>query len=181
MWTQIFALLALASPLLSEESDHDCTCCSETYYSQLVEGNKSAYFQVPGDWLLAKPDQLPPKVTMLATGEGKREVRPRLNLAEENVDGDLDDYLKVIAELNKAEGREWRKLGTIETESGTASLSQCDMPTKWGTTRMLHAILVQNKKAYILTASSLQEEFADNYELFFRSLSSLKVPAQQTL
>ncbi len=147
-----------------------------SYYQNLVTSEGGAYFQAPDDWTLLEPEQLPKSIIMLAKGAGKREVSPSINLAKENVTLTLREYLKVVREINEAEGRNWKELGTIQTASGPASLSQCDYTDQWGDSRMLHAITVQNNTAYILTASALKEEFPDHYELFFQSIQSLHLP-----
>ena len=177
----LFALLSSAQIAAGEEccgncEQGKCDSVDKEFYSSMVEKNEEAYFRLPGDWELTPRVRLNSHVVIHATGSGEREVRPTLNLATEKTTKTLKEYIAVVREINEAEGREFKNLGTIETESGPASLSQVDLQTKWGTSRMLHAILVEGDTAYILTASALKEEFPDNYETFFDSLKSLHVP-----
>jgi hypothetical protein len=77
--------------------------------------------------------------------------------------------------MNDAQGFEWKDLGTIRTEAGTASLSQVDTKTEWGSVRLMHVIMMKNGTVYILTASALKDEFSQFYKEFFAAMRSLRV------
>jgi hypothetical protein len=199
MKTTIAALLLLSAPLLA--CDDSCqslktcascncdsnsrsaeSCCGDAITGQETKSSDSELneeapsFEVPSDWTVTDPNEVDSRIVMLATGKGKLTIPPTLNLATEKTEVTLRQYLKIIRENTMAEGREWKEIGNIETVSGTANLSQCDIETKWGKTRLLHAILLRDQVAYVLTASAMDDEFADNYELFFNSLRSLQLP-----
>lgn len=134
-----------------------------------------AEFTPPLGWKGADPAILPKHVKMMAVGKGSHTLPPSINLGCENFSGSLDDYLKIVKDFNKSQKDPWTDLGTIETKSGPASLSQVDMASEWGTIRQLHVILLKDGIIYILTAAALKEEFSQFYPLFFESLKSLKI------
>jgi hypothetical protein len=134
-----------------------------------------ATFNVPSGWNSVAADRLPTHVETAFIGKRQSEVPPTLNLARESISSSQEEYLRAIKKLCIEQGREWKSLGTVDTASGTALLGQSEMQCEWGTVRMLQAILVEEQMAHILTASALQEEFADHYEQFFQAIRSLKV------
>jgi hypothetical protein len=132
-------------------------------------------FTPPKGWKIADPKQLPPSVKVMVVGKGESEYPPSLNLAiENNFQGTLKDYLKIVKEINDRSGAEWKDLGTIQTEAGEASLSQVDSKTKWGPERLMHVILIKDGTVYILSAAALKEEFPRYYKDFFASMRSLR-------
>ena len=88
-------------------------------------------------------------------------------------------YLGAIGEkINNAQGHEWKELGTIDTKAGSGNLSQVHTVTEWGKVKMMHVILPHEGKIYVLTASALQEEFADFYDTFFTAMESLHINSE---
>jgi hypothetical protein len=132
-------------------------------------------FTPPEGWMIADAKALPPSVKIMVVGQGEHEFPPSINLGVEDFNGTLKEYLKTIKAINDSQGAEWKDLGTIRTEAGNASLSQVDSKTEWGDVRMMHVVLVKNKKAFILTAAALKEEFPRFYKDFFRSMRSLRI------
>jgi hypothetical protein len=134
-----------------------------------------AQFTPPSEWRSADPAILPKHVKIMVVGQGSHEMPPSINLGYEEFSGSLKDYLKIVKEFNKSQGDPWTDLGTIETKSGPASLSQVDMASEWGTIRQMHVILLKDSVIYILTAAALKEEFPKFYPAFFESLKSLQI------
>ena len=132
-------------------------------------------FTPPTNWRLAAQDALPPHVKAMVVGTGPSSFPPSMNLSSEPFVGSLKQYLKTVKSLNDAQGYEWKDLGTIRTEAGNASLSQVDTKSQWGDIRLMHVILIKNKRVYILTASALKEEFSIFYKDFFSALRSIRV------
>jgi hypothetical protein len=132
-------------------------------------------FTSPTDWHMADPNALPSHVRAMVVGNGPSHFPPSLNLSSEPYKGTLRQYLKIVKNMNSAQGYEWKDLGTIRTEAGNASLSQVDTKTQWGDTRLMHAILIKNGNVYILTASALKNEFSIFYKDFFAAMRSLRV------
>lgn len=132
-------------------------------------------FTPPAGWRMADPKLLPERVRIMVVGQGPSAFPPSMNLSLEPYSGSLKEYLKIIKNMNDAQGFEWKDLGTIRTEAGTASLSQVDTKTEWGSVRLMHVILLKNGTIYILTASALKDEFSQFYKDFFASMRSLRV------
>lgn len=149
-------------------------------FSQLVfaEAKQSptvtVQFTPPTGWRYSDPKALPERVHVMVVGKGLREYPPSINLGTEPFQGSLKDYLKIVKALNDVQGAEWRDLGTILTDAGEASLSQLDSKSEWGDVRMMHVIFIREGMVYILTATSLKEEFPRYYQDFFRSMRSLR-------
>ncbi len=111
----------------------------------------------------------------MVVGKGPFAFPPSMNLSSEPYKGTLKQYLKVIKNMNAAQGYEWKDLGTINTEAGKASLSQVDTKTQWGDVHLMHVILLKNKTIYILTASALKQDFPVFYKDFFAAMRSLRL------
>lgn len=171
----LFPLCALIScPLSAKDIPVEKMQKIEQSLLDAAEEPGAILFTPPSGWKLADPDALPPTIQAMVVGKGKYHFPPSMNLGADPFDGTLKQYLKKVKEINQAHGTEWQDLGKIRTEAGNASLSQVDVMTEWGEVRLMHAILVRDGYAYILTASALKEEFPSFYKDFFASLRSLR-------
>ena len=132
-------------------------------------------FTPPTTWQMADPAALPGRVRTMVIGKSSSSFPPSINLSTEPYKGTLRQYLKIVKNMNAAQGYEWKDLGTIQTQAGPGSLSQVDTKTQWGTVRLMHVILVKNGHVYILTASALKDDFAKNYKDFFTAMRSLRI------
>lgn len=146
----------------------------ENSYIQNAQEPGAVIFNPPDNWHLADPQALPPSVKIMVVGQSSTDFPPSINLGTEKYNGTLKEYLKMIKSINDAQGAEWKDLGTIRTQAGTASLSQVDAKTEWGEVRMMHVILLKEGTAYILTAAALKEDFSKFYKDFFKSMRSLR-------
>lgn len=134
----------------------------------------SVMFTPPQGWRLADKKTLPKHVLVMVVGKGTKDYPPSMNLGYDNFQGSLKEYFKIIKEINASQGCQLKDLGMIPTQAGPASLSQFDEKTSWGEVRQMHAIVLKDGVAYILTASALKEEFANYYQEFFKSMQTLR-------
>lgn len=134
-----------------------------------------ASFDIPDGWHYADEKSLPKSVKLMVVGKGKKEMPPSINLGYEEFGGTLKDYLKIVKDYNTSQGDSWKDLGTIKTKAGVASLSQLDMKSQWGNLKMMHLIIKKDSVVYILTASSLKEEFSQYYPIFFKAFQSFQL------
>lgn len=134
-----------------------------------------ASFDIPEGWQVADQKSLPKSVKLMVVGKSSKEMPPSINLGYEEFQGSLKDYLKIVQDFNRSQGDTWRDLGTVQTKAGPGSLSQLDMKSQWGNLRMMHMILKKDSVVYILTASSLKEEFSKYYPVFFKALQSFQL------
>lgn len=135
-----------------------------------------ATFSPPKGWLAADKNVLSEHVKILVVGPKiKNDMPPTMNLMIEPYNGTLKTYLKSVKKINDAHGDAWKDLGTLKTKSGEASLSQVEIRSKWGGEKLMHAIIVKNGYAYVLTASAAKNEFGRFYQQFYSSLRSLQI------
>jgi hypothetical protein len=133
-------------------------------------------FTPPAGWYLADLSSLATThVKVMVRGQSGSYWPPSMNLSWESFAGTLKDYLKLVKNRNQMKGEEWKDLGSIQTEAGLASLSQVDHQMPWGEMRFMHAILVKDEKAYIITASAPTQDFRLFYKDFFTSMRSLRI------
>ncbi|MBF8262410.1 MAG: hypothetical protein HW387_75 [Parachlamydiales bacterium] len=84
-----------------------------------------------------------------------------MNLAIEEIDCSLKEYLKSVREIHEEEMNvRWRDLGPFTFRSGKGRLAEITSSSPLGEVKMLQAILVQDHCAYILTGAVLREEFS---------------------
>lgn len=140
-----------------------------------AEETRQATFVPPSGWRAADLKELPASIKFMVVGTGTREVPPSINLGFETYQGTLKNYLKIVKDINSAQGDNWKDLGIVQTAGGPASLSQVDVKTEWGVIRQMHLIYLDQGVVYILTAAALREEFPKFYNDFFNSLKSFKV------
>ncbi|MBS0627834.1 MAG: hypothetical protein JSS09_06445 [Verrucomicrobia bacterium] len=118
------------------------------------------------------PTFLPPKgwhkipskssshVKMSFFTKAKKEFCPSINLAEETVSLSIEEYIKAVQKIYESDPENrFRRLGTLKTKAGIASLISLDMENSIGKIRVLQSILIKEKTAYILTGAVLQEDF----------------------
>jgi hypothetical protein len=132
-------------------------------------------FTPPLGWNMVDSKSLPATVKVMVVGKGEKSFPPSINMSTEPYKGTLKQYLKIVKSMNESQGYDWKDLGSIKTEAGLGSLSQVDTKTEWGTTRLMHVILVKSNRVYILTASALKDEFSKYYKDFFAAMRSLRI------
>jgi len=136
---------------------------------------EACLFVPPKGWGAADLSEFPEGLKAMVVGKGKGPYPPSINLWIEPYLGTQKNYMKSIKEICHADKEEFRDLGEIKTEAGTALLCQVDRRTKWGNERQLHALIVRYDKAYLLTAAALKDEFADHYAEFFKAIRSMNI------
>ncbi|MEZ5315660.1 MAG: hypothetical protein R3E91_05600 [Chlamydiales bacterium] len=131
----------------------------------------------PKGWdCVSDPEQLPQKVSLIYIGKGKTPFTPSLNIASEETSLELEKYLALAKSYHEAQGdSQCKQLGTIETKAGNAQLLQIDKTTQWGHIRFIQAVILKDSKAYVVTATSLQEEFASLSPCIFKSIQSFSI------
>jgi len=132
------------------------------------------YFIPPKEWQLAAPEHLSPSVEVGFIGKSKKNFSPSLNLASEPVNVSLAEYVKIVKKLHESDrNNRWRELGKFSSAAGEGLLTEIDTRTEVGPIRLLQFIMIKEGKAYVLTAGALKEEFANYYEEFEKTFSSL--------
>lgn len=131
----------------------------------------------PKGWdCINDPEQLPQKVSVIYIGAGKTQFTPSINLASEETSLQPEEYLALAKSYHQGQGdTRCKQLGTVDTKAGKAQLLQIDRQTQWGDVRFIQAVLVRDKKAYVVTATCLQEEFSFLSPQIFKSIQSFAI------
>jgi len=133
-------------------------------------------FDPPSGWECALPDNLSPCIQIGFLGKGSTSFRPSVNLAIEEVDVGLKEYVKAVKAIHlAASGTTWRDLGKFKTRSGEGRLAEIGTATPLGPVRMLQAIVVSNGRAYIMTGAAIKDDFLKFQETFIQTFQSLRL------
>lgn len=137
--------------------------------------SSQCFFTPPEGWEIADPSTLPPSVVISFFKKGVNGFCPSVNLAIEETDVSLAEYLKAVKAIHEQDrSNQWRTLGKVKTAAGLAQLTELDTKTGFGSLRILQAILLHEGRAYVMTAAALKEEISQYYKEFqaaFRSLT----------
>jgi hypothetical protein len=137
--------------------------------------SSQCFFIPPKNWEIADPRSLSPKVKIAFLKKGGNGFCPSINLAIEETDASLNEYLKAVKAIHEQDRRNhWRALGKVRTSAGLGQLTEIDSTTEWGPVRILQLIIVKEGQAYVLTAAALKEEIPTYYKEFqsaFRSFT----------
>ncbi len=146
--------------------------------------NKSiiyATFIPPTKWNAVDESLLSPRVLAAYVNRSSTGFLPSINLAIENTDLTLKEYLRHAKALHQSDTKtRWRELGQFLTKTGKGQLTAIDTESKWGPVRMLQLIMMANKKAYILTASASKADFPFFHGQFKNAFSSFAITEDLT-
>jgi hypothetical protein len=154
-----------------------CPFSNPLVYILLLLGSLHAdylIFTPPKDWEIVNPQFQTSCVKINFIGKSSKEYRPSLNLAIEDADISMNEYLAVVRKIHEADpNRKWRDLGKYPVPAGEARLTEIESRNGVGEIRLLQLITIKDKTAYVITATSLKEEFFKYYKDFqdvFRSV-----------
>lgn len=133
-------------------------------------------FQPPEGWQAARPQGLSPFIQVGFVGEGKTAYRPSINLAIEETDASLKEYVKAVKGIQTSQPHtRWLDLGSFQTKAALGRLIEIDAETPLGPSKLLQAIVLAEGHAYVLTAACLQEEFNTFRAQILNALHSLSL------
>lgn len=133
-----------------------------------------ALFNPPRTWQSAQPKKPSDFVQIAFVSKESFSFRPSINIAMEEIDVSLKEYVKAVKEIHSREsGTKWRDLGKFSMKGGVGRLTEMTSQTPFGETKILQAILVREKRAYLLTASALKKDFPSLQKEILSSLQSL--------
>ncbi|MDP1608492.1 MAG: hypothetical protein Q8L98_04155 [Chlamydiales bacterium] len=132
------------------------------------------YFLPPSGWACSLPKNMSPHVKIGFVAPETSEFRPSINLALEKVDVSLAEYLKAVKQIHLAQpNTHWRDLGKFKFMAGEGRLTEISSKPAWGEIKMLQAIFIQDKTAYILTAAVLKKDYIKQQKVLLEALQSL--------
>ena len=118
-------------------------------------------FSPPSGWEMAPLKTPSPYVLIRFVGQGATPFRPSMNLAIEEVDITLKEYVKAVQQIHQADPKmRWRDLGPLAMQAGEGRLIELSSSSPYGEMKILQAFFIQENKAYILSTAVLKEEFA---------------------
>ena len=133
-------------------------------------------FYPPAGWECAFPENRSPCIQIGFLGKGSSSFRPSINLAIEEFDGTLPQYLKAVKEIHLSEkGVSWRDLGKFTTKSGEGRLTEIEKISPFGAIKIQQMIFVSDKSAYILTGAATKTDFLKHQEIFLKAFQSLNL------
>ena len=164
----------LASCLIAQGAISDPPPSKAPVESPRTETSLIAIFSPPSGWQSSRPKHHSTHVQIGFIGEGSSKFHPSINLAVEEIDISLKEYVKAVKEIHLDEkNTTWRDLAKFTMKGGSGRLTEITSPSAWGDVKMLQAILVSGKTAYILTAAALKKEYPEIQKEILQSLQSL--------
>ena len=131
-------------------------------------------FIPPAGWEIAQLKSPSPNVNIGLIGKASTDFRPSINLATEEVDVSLKEYVKAVKALQTADPTtKWRDLGKLPMQGGTGHLIEMSNKSPWGEIKILQAFFIADQTAYILTAAVMKEDFPKFQAELLQSLKSL--------
>ena len=148
--------------------------CAEEGSCVPLPAVKRASFIPPTGWRAAPPP-LPESILALVIGKGNSSYPPSMNLAVEPFSGTLQEYQVIMQQVDAKKGMRALPLGTTETAAGRAVLTQTEQQSAWGRIKMVHALLIAEGHAYIITCAAPADEFSHHYKAFFTAIRSFSL------
>lgn len=133
------------------------------------------YFTPPKDWKLADPKTLSKRTIIGYIDTKKSGLYPSINLTTEKIQISFHEYLDVVRKNCLEKKQVWKSLGMIETGSGKAALASIEVSTKFGTARLLQAVLMREERVFILTTCSLKKDFVKHMDIFKEVIHSMTI------
>ena len=131
------------------------------------------YFVPPEGWLPARPQSVSTCVQIGFIGQGKTQFHPSLNLAIEETQASLKEYVRAVKAIHLAQvGTKWLDLGAFQMRAGAGRLIQLEISSPLGPQCVMQALFVQGGRAYILTGACLKEELLTFRSTFIDSFCS---------
>lgn len=134
------------------------------------------YFIPPQGWEIAQLIHPSSFIQVGFLGKGSGIFRPSINLAFEEVDVGLKDYVKAVKEIHLSDPTiKCRDLGKFAMKAGEGRLLEIGSSTPGGEIKQFQALFVKDKIAYILTAAILKEDLPKLQSEVIQSLQSLNL------
>lgn len=135
------------------------------------------YFIPPEKWTCIPPSKLSKYVNIAFVGKSKSSFHPSINLAEEQTEATLEEYIKAIKRLYINEkNTSIREIGSIKNRiSSDNILLEISKNSPFGEIKQLQYITKKDGYVYILTASVLKKELLPFKDEFFKMFQSLKL------
>ncbi len=140
-----------------------------------LQAKEYAYFIPPQEWDVIY-DAPSPLVKITFVGKAKKNCRPLINLATEEVDISLKEYVTIVKKKCEQDPhKQWQDLGKFSTQAGEGKLTKIIEKKGGNSLCRLQLILLKNGTIYVLTTNCLEEQFAEFSAQFYASLKSFTI------
>lgn len=172
----LFLCLSIASPIYAKGFSR------QKSKKSLVQPSNSPFsLKAPNGWeRIDDAKQLPEKVKLLYVGKGKGQFTPSINLACEETQMSLSEYVQLAKQYHESlPETNCSLVGKVDTKQGEAQLIQIDRKTGWGDLRFLQASIISNGVAYVITATATEDEFLGLYPYFYQAIQSFQYESEK--
>ena len=138
-----------------------------------LAAEQQLFFTPPDGWKAAEKQELPSHVQFMCVGKGQGLYPPSINIGIEPYKGTLKQYQQMMEHINSSYGDRWTNQGFLQTAAGKAHLSQVEMTNSWGEIRLLHLVLIRDRRVFVMTAAAPKNEFNTHRPLFLRAFKSV--------
>ena len=132
-------------------------------------------FNPPENWEMADPKTPSQQAICGFVDQSHCGFCPSIHLTYEITSCDIEQYLEIASKNAKSKRHRWRRMGTLQTQSGAAHLIEIELNHTLGKVSLLQAILPKEGEMHILTAGALKKELARCAPLFREAFQSMKV------
>lgn len=132
-------------------------------------------FSPPDGWEMTDPKTPSEHAICGFIDQSKSGFCPSIHLTHEVISCDIEKYLKIVSNNAKSKRHRWRRMGTLQTQSGTAHLIEIELNHSLGKVSLLQAILHKEGEVHILTAGALKKDLARCAPLFHEAFQSMEV------
>ncbi len=116
-------------------------------------------FQPPKGWQIMDLKGLPQEVKFFVRQNVEKGLTPSINLAVEETNLSQSGYVEAVKKMHSELNKSVSSLGQINSHCGPFELVQVDITMPWGAVKQIQAVLVQQKMAIVLTATSEADRF----------------------
>lgn len=134
------------------------------------------YFIPPKNWALVDPKKLPSSTTIAFVCKLGAAIKPSINLGIEPTDLSLENYLKIAKKKILLDRRNsWKELCYLKTPMGEARISQIEQKHECGDLISMQYILIAQKKAFVITALCLKDDYPTFSQDFLKTFESFQL------
>jgi hypothetical protein len=133
------------------------------------------YFTPPKGWEIIDTKVVAPQVEFMARGKTVNMFASTMNLTLEPTDLAIDVYMQEVEKIYQEPSKTVTLLGTLQTKSGPMRILQIDEKLPWAELRILQGIMIKDNMAYVVTATTEDDQFPSLITPFLESMKSFTI------
>ncbi len=175
-WLCLLITLAFSNVCIASTAQANPVTDSKVSSEAQLPSEPICTFIPPTGWEIAKLINPSPFIQVGFVGKGSTVFRPSINLAYEEIDVGLKEYVKAVKEIHLSDpNTKCRDLGKFNMRAGEGRLLDITVSASHGEIKQYQAIFVGTNKAYILTIAVLKEDFPRFQKEMIQSLETLNL------